>query len=90
MRCECLDRLIDPQTKKTVACYGWLREREEQTNKYWVSIGNRTPEFFSDEETAKQFYNDSIKPLEAGFLRRRGLRGYGNNKPKAQAVTAGR
>jgi hypothetical protein len=90
MRCECLERLIDPQTNKAVAGYGRIKEREALSDQYWVSIGNRTPEFFLTEEQAKQFYDDSIKPLKAGFLRRRGLRGYGNNKPKAHVAVIGK
>lgn len=79
MRCQCLERLIDPKTKRVIAAYGWLQQGRGMPDQYWVSIGNREPEFFPTQELAKQFYKDSIVSLIAR-LRIRGLRGYGSNK----------
>jgi hypothetical protein len=87
LRVTCLERLIDPKTKKAVAAYDWLRRDRGLPDQYWVSIGNRPPEFFSTEELAKQFYKDSIVSLLAR-LRLRGLRGYGNKL--AQAASTGK
>lgn len=84
---ECFERLIDPQTKKVIGAYGWLRRDRGLPDQYWVSIGHREPEYFSTKEKAKQFYRDSIVSLTAR-LRTRGLRGYGNKH--ARVATAGK
>lgn len=63
MRAFCIDRLIDPGTKKTVAAYGWVQERNELPKKFWVSIEAHPIEFFRAEESAKFFYDHSIVRL---------------------------
>jgi hypothetical protein len=89
MQCECLERLIDPQTKKVLAAYGWIIEKINP--RYWVSIDGQPYEFFPREYTAKLYFDEQVKALRGRVLTRAIQPKRGNyNKPKAHAVVLGK
>lgn len=63
MRAYCIDRLIDPRTKKAVAAYGWVQERTEFQKQFWVSIEAYPIEFFRREDAAKFYYDHRATQL---------------------------
>lgn len=92
LRAECLERLIDPQTKKAIAAYGWIIEKVNP--RYWVSIEGQPNQFFPREYTAKLYYDEQVEPLKLRILIRNVQAESGRpktyNKPKVHAVVIGK
>lgn len=47
-----------------MATYGWFEEGHGLPRKFFVSIENRAPEIFRQQDAAKFFYDQSIVPLK--------------------------
>lgn len=61
MRAQCLDRLIDPDTRHVIAAYGWLRLFKDSPDQYWVSIEDAPYQFFNDPHLAEQYYRIALR-----------------------------
>jgi len=71
MRAQALGRLIDPQTRRCVAAFGWLRETKHSTDRYWVSIDGEPYQWFATRELAREFYTAAVAPLKARLRARK-------------------
>jgi len=92
MQAECYHRVIDPWTNKPIAAWGWLRERKDGPDKYWVSIDNllfagAPYQIFSRRDWAEEFYYERTRLLRAKCNSRR-VRGP-QRRLKRQAHVAG-
>jgi len=63
--------------------YGWLRERAEASNVFWVSVESDPYQFFSERDEARELFQ-----AEAHRLRGLGLRKFRAEHRKTLAVLA--
>lgn len=71
MRACCFERFVDPNTRRPLAAYGWLRERQGHAGKFWVSIESNPYKFFRTREAARAYYEVMCDALRVRSKARR-------------------